>query len=606
MTSPYDDDPDGARLRGLLDSATGAMHAGPDLARRTIAAHRRRRRRLVAVTAVVAAVAVAGGTSLAVTLTGGHHNRSVLATDNASPRPSPTGTPLAAPDICGPRQSGEISIVPNGGSPYLRPEVSRGASSPRVTYAAARNFLLGSANGSDARALLRRGKLQLYLVREPALRPKPTSRDRCEQRLAWVLYGPTDPLSVPMGATDVNSTCVMFFIVDGQDIHRGGGESIVCTSHAAPNCPASPPTGRIGGGPLHSFGQQYKQLPTTPGTWTKLPNSPLSTRYQPVVIWAGSQLVVWGGEVDSHSSAMRDDGAAYDPAARRWTMLPSAPISGRLDAAAVWTGTELVVWGGYDDVGINRFHVAATGAAYNPQTRTWRELPKSPLQGAHGAGIAWTGSNVVIVDGQPAITTNTVRSERQVAAWDPASNHWRSLPREPAGTPSAFNVTVAHWANDRLLVFHGYGVTSDPAATTVDSYDPATNRWTHLRKCDGAGYVGAAYDLDGQVLVPPFYNAPAYLYSPQHNTWTPTATLPLSANASALTPDNRLLILTGSLEGYDIKPGDAALWDPRTDSWAKPPRMPVRTGDYPVAVGASNAVLVWTGDDAAQLYAFTP
>jgi N-acetylneuraminic acid mutarotase len=422
--------------------------------------------------------------------------------------------------------------------------------------------------------------------------------------LAWVIYDHPDPLSVMNGR--VNDTCVAFVLIDAHTM-RSSGETVACTSHPAPDCPANAQQlGRGPGGPPHLYGQLYRKLPTTSGRWTKLPNSPLTTRFQPVVVWAGDQLIVWGGQSGAHGSTLHGDGAAYDPATRRWTTMPSAPISPRVSAAAVWTGSEVVIWGGYNDLSsASSLHVTNTGAAYNPKTRTWRTLANSPLSASSSPGIAWTGSEVIIVDGQPAVMTNTLRGQRQAAAWNPSTNHWRTLPREPAGTPSAFNVTVAHWSDDRLLVFHGYGVTGDPAATTVDSYDPVTNHWTHLHKCDGAGYVSAAYDLDGQVLVPPYADAGAYLYSPQHNTWTPTAAPPLSTYASAPTSGGGLLILTGSAEGHDIKPGDAALWDPRTDSWAKPPRMPVRPGDPMIAVEAGASVLVWTGNGADQLYAFT-
>ena len=591
MTSRYDDS-ESARLRELLDSATSSIHADPDLANRSVAAHRRRRRRLLAVLAGVTTVFLAGGTSLAVTLPGGHHNRSVVAIDNASP--SPTSTPTSRHDICGPARPGEASITPTGGSPYLSsPPPARGGGLPIAREAALRTAR------SSAPDLLKTATVELRQVR--SLGPKGT----CITSVDWVVYDHPDPLTVPMGGGGVNSTCVAYVLVNART-GQAGGETIECTSHPAADCPTGRQTGGIGGGAFHSYGQAYEQLPATGGAWTKLPNSPLSTRYRPIVVWTDNRLIVWGGEVDSQSADMRNDGASYDPATRRWTMLPPAPISGRLAAAAVWTGTELVIWGGYDDVGINHFHVATSGAAYNPQTRTWRLLPNSPLKGAHDAGIAWTGTEVVIVDGQPALMTNTVRSVRQAASWNPSTDRWRTLPRQPAGTPAAFNVTVAHWAGDRLLVFHSYDVGGDPSAVTADSYDPGSNSWTHLHKCDGAGYVVNAYDLDGQVLVPPFGDASAFLYSPQHNTWTPTAAVPLSTDVSALTPDGRLLILTGSLEGYDIKPGDSALWDPRTDTWAKSPRLPVNVGDETVAVQASNAVLIWTGDDSAQLYAFTP
>ena len=53
---------------------------------------------------------------------------------------------------------------------------------------------------------------------------------------------------------------------------------------------------------------------------------------------------------------------AYDPKTNRWSQLPPAPILGRMDPAAVWTGRELLVWGGGDS-----YPAFADGAAFRPK-----------------------------------------------------------------------------------------------------------------------------------------------------------------------------------------------------------------------------------------------
>jgi hypothetical protein len=45
---------------------------------------------------------------------------------------------------------------------------------------------------------------------------------------------------------------------------------------------------------------------------------------------------------------MPGHGLAYDPSANRWSALPPAPVLGRLDPIASWTGRSLLVWGGTD------------------------------------------------------------------------------------------------------------------------------------------------------------------------------------------------------------------------------------------------------------------
>jgi hypothetical protein len=80
--------------------------------------------------------------------------------------------------------------------------------------------------------------------------------------------------------------------------------------------------------------------------------------------------------------------------AASWQALPAAPIVGRLGPSAVWTGTEMIVWGGYarsENVG-----QASDGAAYKPATRTWRTIAPSPPGVQGGAAVVWTGDEMIV------------------------------------------------------------------------------------------------------------------------------------------------------------------------------------------------------------------
>ena len=56
-------------------------------------------------------------------------------------------------------------------------------------------------------------------------------------------------------------------------------------------------------------------------------------------------MIVWGGT--TNGPATFGDGATYSPAANAWTILATtgAP-AGRIDHTAVWTGSEMIIWGG--------------------------------------------------------------------------------------------------------------------------------------------------------------------------------------------------------------------------------------------------------------------
>ena len=64
---------------------------------------------------------------------------------------------------------------------------------------------------------------------------------------------------------------------------------------------------------------------------------------------------------------------AFDPVADHWRLLPPAP-TGVAGGLVVWTGRELISWGGgcCGDA-------SSEGTAFNPDSDSWRELAPSPL-----------------------------------------------------------------------------------------------------------------------------------------------------------------------------------------------------------------------------------
>ena len=156
-------------------------------------------------------------------------------------------------------------------------------------------------------------------------------------------------------------------------------------------CDASVPQCDDSGG-LHglSDGASYDRATDT---WTMLPASPLAPRSRPAAVWTGTEMLVWGGHV--HPARPGAYGAAYDPSTRTWRTLAEAPITERSNVAVVWSGAELIVWGGIDPAGA----YLGDGAAYDPTTDAWRALPESPLSPRDRAAAVWAGDSMVIVGG---------------------------------------------------------------------------------------------------------------------------------------------------------------------------------------------------------------
>ena len=101
------------------------------------------------------------------------------------------------------------------------------------------------------------------------------------------------------------------------------------------------------------------------GAWTVLPASEFDGRLGAAVVWTGEQLIVWGGEVATEGFRpdrgwpTTNEGGIYDPGTGLWVSLPPAPLSARSQVTALWTGSEMLVIGGG----------GPDGAAYDPAAR---------------------------------------------------------------------------------------------------------------------------------------------------------------------------------------------------------------------------------------------
>jgi hypothetical protein len=142
--------------------------------------------------------------------------------------------------------------------------------------------------------------------------------------------------------------------------------------------------------------------------------SVVADRTDPVTVWTGREVLVWGGVVEA--SAARTtyavDGAAFDPTTGTWRTLAPAPLSPDR-YAGVWTGTELVVIGGGE--------ATVDGAAYDPVTDTWRDIAYPPLALVESRLTFRDG--VVYVSGAVR-TGEAVTGRAGTMAYDVATDRW--------------------------------------------------------------------------------------------------------------------------------------------------------------------------------------
>src|SRR5438874_2095604 len=86
-------------------------------------------------------------------------------------------------------------------------------------------------------------------------------------------------------------------------------------------------------------------------TWTStsITNVP-EARGEHTAVWTGSEMIVWGGQGFNGLNT----GGRYNPVTDTWTATTTinAPTA-RQWHTAVWTGSEMIVWGGADNFGDN-------------------------------------------------------------------------------------------------------------------------------------------------------------------------------------------------------------------------------------------------------------
>ena len=108
-----------------------------------------------------------------------------------------------------------------------------------------------------------------------------------------------------------------------------------------------------------------------PDSWTptSTTNAP-AARWYHTAVWTGSQMIVWGG-FSCSPCVYFNTGGRYDPGADTWiaTSTTNAP-EGRGYPTAVWTGSEMIVWGGanngtYFNTG-GKYCAAPTGPTPTP------------------------------------------------------------------------------------------------------------------------------------------------------------------------------------------------------------------------------------------------
>jgi len=296
------------------------------------------------------------------------------------------------------------------------------------------------------------------------------------------------------------------------------------------------------GGVTYSYWGSGGQYDPVLDTWLPISVSGAPSPRSTPAVWTGSQMVVWGGY---DGSARVATGGRYDPVADAWTStsLSGAPAA-RSSHAAVWSGTELIVWGGWD--GTSRL---AAGGRYNPLLDAWVPLSQINAPPAVSSPVAlWTGNRMLVWggvgQGYQAVNTGGL--------YDPVYDSWR--PASVTGAPSRRYGASGVWTGSRVIIWGGEHESSGSPFNTGGRYDPVSDAWLPT-------------SLTGAPLERSYHSA----------LWTGTR-----------------MVLWGGYRYVDLNPYDAFLstggiYDPVADSWAG-------TSEAGAPKGREGHASAWTGE----------
>jgi N-acetylneuraminic acid mutarotase len=192
-----------------------------------------------------------------------------------------------------------------------------------------------------------------------------------------------------------------------------------------------------------------------------------SSRGQHTAVWTGTKVLIWGGYDGGSNLAT---GGAYDPATDAWTPISTSNApSQRRAHTAVWTGSRMIIFGGFGfdpAQGIDNVYLA-NGAEYDPAMDQWTALQPigqpSPRQN-HTA--VWTGTEMLVWGGDAsgAFAQDGSKYSVQQVAWTPMNGPF----------PEGRALHTALWIGDKMIVWGGYN--GNPL-NSGGLYSPSSNSW---------------------------------------------------------------------------------------------------------------------------------
>ncbi len=347
------------------------------------------------------------------------------------------------------------------------------------------------------------------------------------------------------------------------------------TGHPDPAASGPPPDGSC----LNTVSRSAAAPSCRPDdTWQGMGGFSRETRVYHATVWTGSEMIVWGGTKRWGGEFLRT-GARYNPVTDTWTptSTTNAPLIRALPAA-VWTGHEMIVWG--DDW-------FGTGGRYDPASDTWTPTSTANVPPSGMYAAVWTGNQMIVWGVANWVNTG--------GRYDPATDSWSAVSAENA--PQSGGLQRLFWTGTEMIVWGG---------TLGGRYDPATDSW---RSISG---VNAPQSVWGD---PPVWTGSEMIvwaaggrtggrYDPTADVWTPMSAAGAPSarfNHTAVWTGSEMIVWGGEIfeDPYITRVfNTGGRYDPVSDSWtststenAPSPRC------FHAGVWTGSLMIIWGGQE---------
>jgi N-acetylneuraminic acid mutarotase len=341
----------------------------------------------------------------------------------------------------------------------------------------------------------------------------------------------------------------------------------------------------------------------TDNSWTATSGANVpDIREYDTAIWTGSEMILWGGANSNggHVNTL-DTGATYDPVTDTWaaTNTLDAPL-GRDLHTAVWTGIEMIIWGGYNYPALD----LNTGGRYNPTTGTWLNMStaNAPVARRQHSAV-WTGTEMIVWGGRDGSTWYNSGGR-----YNPSTDSW--VATSTLAAPERRWYHTAEWTGSEMIVWGGTNQTIP--LNTGGKYNPTTDSWTPTssanvpigRYAHTSIWSGSDMIVWGGVDSTLYDSNTGGRYNPTSDSWTTISTLNAPsprAVHSAVWTGNEMIVWGGVCCNPSIDFNTGGRYNPSTDSWTATTTVNVpQARDTHTAVWTGDKMIIWGGGSWAS------